>query len=415
METIVRDAVMLHLRVNNLLASQQHGFVPRKACNTNLIETVDIVTALMAEKKPVDMVFIDFSKAFDRVPHKRLVQKLKSLGIADQLVSWIEAFLMNREQRVVLGNNVSSWVSVTSGVPQGSVLGPTLFAAYVNDLPSLLSNVNKLYADDLKIIAKVESKEDVLDLQSDLNIVSEWCQTWLMDPNTKKCGVMNIGKNNEVGSIRSYTLLNMDGVPEPIRHTREERDLGIIMTPDFKFGAQAAHAVSKANRVFGLLKRTFLSRDVELWTSLYRTYVRPHLEFAVSAWNPYLRRDVAILEKVQRRVTRLPTALRSVQYDERLERMGLTTLESRRVRGDLIELFKIIRGEDDISWYNEPVWSVPRETKRCQLRREIVSSCLQRHNFFTNRTANAWNALPNEIVESESVDVFKSKLDKFYS
>jgi ribonuclease P/MRP protein subunit RPP40 len=261
---------------------------------------------------------------------------------------------------------VSNWVYATSGVPQWSVLGPTLFAAYVNDLPRQLSNVSKLYADDLKIIAKFDSKENVLGLQSDLDTVSEWCRIWLMNHNTKKCGVMNIGRNKEVGSIRSYTLLNSEGNRVTIRPTKEERD--------FKFGAQAAHAASKANRILGMLKRTFLSRDVELWTSLYRTYIRPQLEFAVSAWNLYRRRDVACLEKVQRRVTRLPTSLRGVQYEERLARMGLTTLETICVRGDLIELFKIVRGEDDISWHNELMWSQPRESKRCKLRREIVSS-----------------------------------------
>ena len=103
-----------------------------------------------------------------------------------------------------------------------------------------------------------------------------------MNPNTKKCAVMNIGRNKEVGSIRSYTLLNSEGNRVTIRQTKEERDLGIILTPDFKFGAQASHAASKANRILGMLKRTFLSRDVELWTSLYRTYIRPQLEFAVS-------------------------------------------------------------------------------------------------------------------------------------
>ena len=214
--------------------------------------------------------------------------------------------------------------------------------------------------------------------------------------------------------LDQLSLLNSEGNRVTIRPTKEERDLGIILTPDFKFGAQAAHAASKANRILGMLKRTFLSRDVELWTSLYRTYIRPQLEFAVSAWNPYRRRDVSCLEKVQRRVTRLPTSLRGVQYEERLARMGLTTLETRRVRGDLIELFKIVRGEDDISWHNELMWSQPRESKRCKLRREIVSSCLQRHNFFSNRISNAWNALPNGIVESESVNVFKSKIDKVY-
>lgn len=411
MESIVKNAIMLHLISNNLMAPEQHGFVPGKACNSNLLETADIVTAAIADKSPVDMVFVDFSKAFDKVPHERLVHKLVLLGIEEPLVSWIRSFLHGREQRVVLGEHQSKWVSVTSGVPQGSVLGPTLFAAYINDLPSLLKNTCRLYADDLKLIARVSSQDDVRRLQLDLDTLSIWCSNWLMVPNIDKCGVMCIGSNSTIGMFRHYTLLNKNARPVEIRHTREERDLGVILTPDFKFSAQAAYASSKANRVFGMLKRTFLSRDAELWACLYRTYIRPQLEFAVSAWNPFLRRDTTVLEKVQRRVTKIPYALRELEYNDRLTRMGLTTLERRRTRGDLIEMYKISRGMSRIVWHKAPLWSSARESKRSQLRREIVSS-LPRHNFFINRIANAWNTLPNDVIESESIEVFKSSLDK---
>jgi hypothetical protein len=404
---------LIHLYSNNLLAPQQHGFVPRKAFNTNLLETVDLVTTLMSERKPIDIVFIDFAKAFDKVPHGRLILKLRGLGIREPLIGWLEAFLRGREQRVVMGDYVAEWVDVLSGVAQGSVLGPTLFAAFVNDLPSGLSCTCKLYADDLKIIARVESEMDIRSLQADLDALSTWCTTWLMEPNIEKCKVMSIGSNKDIGSERSYSIRRKDGVAVTLSHTEEERDLGIVLTPDFKFSVQASRAASKANAILGMLRHTFLSRDVETWASLYRTYIRPHLEFANSAWRPFLRRDIVALEKVQQRVTRLPKSLKGFDYNARLERMGLTTLETRRKRGDLIQMFKITRGADIVAWNRKPLWSQPRETKRSQLRREIVSSCQQRHHFFINRIANDWNKLPDEIVESGSVEVFKCKLDKF--
>lgn len=239
-----------------------------------------------------------------------------------------------------------------------------------------------------------------------------WCNNWLMEPNIGKCGVMNIGSNLTVDKRRSYTLTDKNGHHVPLRHTSEERDLGIILTPDFKFSTQAAHASSKANRVLGMMKRTFLSRDVELWACLYREYVRPQLEFAVSAWNPFLRRDVKAIEKVQRRATKIPLALRDLNYTERLERMGLTSLETRRIRGDLIEMFKATKGASIINWHKPPTWSTARGARRSQLRREVVTACNVRHNFFTNRTANKWNNLPKEVVECESIELFKSKLDK---
>ena len=128
--------------------------------------------------------------------------------------------------------------------------------------------------------------------------------------------------------------------------TNEEPDLGIILTPDFKFSTQAARSASKATSMLGMLKHTFISRDIEIWASLHRTYIRPHLEFAVSAWSPFLKRDILTLEKVQRRVTRLPKPLKGVDYNARLDRMNLATLESRRCRGDLIQIYKIQRGAD---------------------------------------------------------------------
>ena len=236
-----------------------------------------------------------------------------------------------------------------------------------------------------------------------------------MEPNITKCKVMNIGSIKTVGDVRSYSLQSSSGESFKLTHTIEERDLGVILTPDFKFSTQVSRAASKSISILSMLKHTFLSRDVETWATLYRTYIRPHLEFAVSAWSPFLRRDILALEKVQRRVTRLPKPLKGVDYRTRLERMNLTSLELRRQRGDLIKMFKIVRGADKVEWHREPLWSERREPKRCQLRREIVSSCQQRHNFFFNRIAKQWNELPDEVVESATVEVFKSKLDDLLS
>lgn len=196
---------------------------------------------------------------------------------------------------------------------------------------------------------------------------------------------MNIGGNEAVGWKRRFTLPNKEGERIPSTHTDEEGELGIILTPDFKFCAQSAHAASKANSILSMFKRAFVSRDTVLWSTLYRTYVSPHLEFAISGWNPFLKRDIDNLEKVQRRATRIPTSLRGVQYEERLDRLKLTTLKTRRLRGDLIQMFKIIKKTDVVMWHRNPTWTLPRYLRRSQIRREIVTSCQQRFNFFHNR------------------------------
>jgi hypothetical protein len=175
MESVIRDVMVDYLVDNNLLSTKQHGFVRNRACVTNLPETIDILTTALSNKIPTDVVFVDFSKAFDLVPHKRLLLKLKSYGFTGKLLEWIKSFLYKRRQRVVLGDFVSAWLEVLSGVPQGSVLGPILFIIFINELAESIKNPCKLYADDTKIIASVESPTDAETLQADINYVVSWC------------------------------------------------------------------------------------------------------------------------------------------------------------------------------------------------------------------------------------------------
>ena len=413
METIIRDSLLFHLVESQLISKQQHGFVPKKSCTTNLLETIDFVTLNMSKKRPVDIVFLDFSKAFDKVSHRSLLYKLEAYGIQGRALTWIKAFLSKRRQRVILGNSFSEWSDVLSGVPQGSVLGPLLFVIFVKDLTNVIKNTCKLYADDCKLLAPVRDAHDAASLQSDIHAVQKWCKDWMMELNIGKCRVMHCGNRNPKNAYIFADSTNSTSFPLEV--TYRERDLGIIITPDMKWGDQVANAVGKASRALGVLKKTFKSRDPKLWKKLYATHIRSHLEFGVAAWNPYQRGDIALLERAQRRVTRVPYKFRGLTYEDRCKRLGLTSLEKRRIRGDLIQQFKISKGIESLSFElpsNDFLREIaPRGGKRSRLRREIVKSCNQRHNFFTNRIVNIWNELPDNIITATSTNGFKNRLD----
>ncbi len=314
---------------------------------------------------------------------------------------------------MVLGGVSSGWEKVSSGVPQGSVLGPLLFVIFINDLPDLLELPAKLYADDSKLMCEIRKNkvaEDASRLQKDIDSIVDWCGRWKMVLNISKCKVMHIGFKNP---RTLYYMKDSNGQTHALEKTDLERDLGVYISSNLKSRGQVNQAVSKADSVLGVLKRTFMFRGADMWKRLYITYVRPHLEFAVSVWNPHLKGDIAKIEAVQRRATKVAHSMRGLDYNERLERLDLTTLELRRTRGDLIQLYKIFRGIDKVNWVREPCLGHPRAGERGKFVLENAKGCSQRENFFLKRTLEKWNGLPDHIVESSSVNAFKASLDNY--
>ena len=193
----------------------------------------------------MDVLYTDFSKAFDKVSHRKLLHKLKAYGVQGKMLSWIEAFLSGRKQCVVMGEVESDWEEVTSSVPQGSVLGPFLFVVYINDLPDCLNNVCQMYADDNKVIAVNKLGTDN-GLQEDINNTVEWCRVWSMCLNGPKCKVMHFGKNNP----KKVYVINQNGVEITLEATEVEKDLGVMVTMDGKCSAQGELDFGKTEKNF---------------------------------------------------------------------------------------------------------------------------------------------------------------------
>ena len=342
LESIIRDH-MLNYFNNTVITEFQHGFVRGRSCLTNLLEVFEHWTSSMDEGYGVDVIYLDYRKAFDTVPHKRLLMKLKMLGIRGNVLKCIANFLQNRMMRVIVNGECSDWVYVLSGIPQGSVLGPLLFLIFVNDLPDWIKTNIRMFADDTKIWTKIVTEEDVAKLQDDLNSLCEWSRKWLLQFNPEKCVVMHIGHNMD-----SRYYLSQGGQNCELKSVTEEKDLGVLATSKLKVSQQCVQAACKASKVVGMIRRQFPVLDKHSFMILYKGFVRPHLEYAIQAWSPYLRKDIECLERVQRKATKLVQGLKKLSYVERLERLHLTTLEKRRLRGDLIETYKLLTGRENI-------------------------------------------------------------------
>lgn len=324
---------------------------------------------------------------------------------------------------MVLGTTVSSWKSVASGVPQGSVLGPLLFLVYVNDLLDCVGEFGRLFADDSKIVSIIKDMACAVRLQRGIDAISDWTRLWLMRLNAKKCVIMHFGRKN---SRAGYTVEDVNtGERVDLTKSDCERDLGVFISCDLRWRNHIDEIVARANRVLGMLVRSFACRDVEPWKLLYVSLVRPHLEYASVVWSPHLKGDVSALEKVQERATRIPTALRNLPYEERLKAWGLTSLEVRRSRGDLIQLYKNINGLDTIEWHTGPQFAPIGPTRSSTrndlcLRREAFASRTRndhghfvsvRHEFFLNRVVEHWNRLSNYVIHAPSLNSFKARID----
>ena len=286
MEHILHSQVMQHLDHHNILSDSQHGFRKKRSCESQLILTIQDLASSLEDGEQIDAVLLDFSKAFDKVPHQRLLLKLQHYGIRGHLLSWIESFLTGRSQKVLVEGKSSSSVPVASGVPQGTVLGPMLFLLYINDLPDNVSSTTRLFADDSLLYRRISTEEDRRILQEDLSRLEAWEKDWQMSFNPIKCEVIRICKRrNQITG--SYTIHG-----QQLATVKSGKYLGVILTDNLSWNAHVDQATKKANNSLAFLRRNLYSCPIHTKVQSYQTLVRPILEYASSAWDPYTRQKI---------------------------------------------------------------------------------------------------------------------------
>ena len=335
-EHIVCKHILGHLEDHEILTDLQHGFRSGRSCETQLITTFhDIASAYNKKGSQIDIAVLDFSKAFDTVPHDGLLSKLKHYGIDDKIWLWISNFL---KQRVVVDGIQSDLVTVDSGVPQGTVLGPILFLLHINDLPSVISSKVRLFADDCLVYREIKNRQDQIALQKDLNLLENWGSKWGMRFNAAKCNIMRMSRKQTPIS----TQYELSG--QVLEEVKDAKYLGVTVSDDLEWTKHINAITTKANSKLSFLRRNLKGCPEKLRETAYFALVRSFLEYSATVWHPHQKYNSDKLEMVQRRAARFVKG-RYGMYEsvtQMLEELTWVPLSKRRENACLILFYKII-------------------------------------------------------------------------
>jgi Reverse transcriptase (RNA-dependent DNA polymerase) len=403
----------LYRHCSQHICSPQHGFLNGRSTTTNLCIYADDLAKNLNDHKQVDSIYTDFSKAFDSVNHVLLLHKLQSFGIVGNMYKLLESYLFERRQSIALNGAMSKEVNVTSGVPQGSVLGPLLFVLFVNDIPDVIQNSECLmYADDLKIYLPISKKEDCDLLQDDLDALIEWCQRWQLFLNAKKCKAMTFTlKKSTVEHV--YLLKNV-----ALARVEEIKDLGVIFSSNLSFKSHVKYVCAKSFKMLGFLKRNCTDFSLRTNQLLYLALVRPNMEYASVVWNPYQSNQIMALERVQQRFIKWMCFRKNIEfhrcdYELMCSQRNISTLKQRRKKIDATFLFKVLSNDIDSSILLSRInILVPVKATR---RNTLFKTHDSRINCYKHACTNRIMYTYNSIFESTKLnfDIFSETLQKF--
>ena len=402
MEHILVSNIMTHLEDNNILKDNQHGFRKKRSCETQLLELTNHLTSSLEKGIQTDLIVLDFAKAFDKVNHSLLVYKLRHYGIRGAVKNWIEDFLSQREQAVVVDGAQSSSIPVASGVPQGSVLGPCLFLMYINDLPEAVDSTSRLFADDTGVHRDILEESDGIILQQDLDALNTWEERWDMSFHPVKCLVLRHTRSKKpIETIYKLHGQVLSIVPSTVY-------LGLTIQDDGEWKKHIDNIESKGNQLLGFLRRNMRIDNKQAKQEAYKMLIRQPIEYGAVIWDPYHKTDIEKLERIQRRAARFVQGdfKQTSSVTAMINSLRWPSLEERRQELRINYLIKIITSKVAVKKdLLVPATSRPRRTHNCQLKL-ISSSKDYRKNSFFPRTIRDWNALPTDSIPKDVLSFF---------
>ena len=406
LEHVVTSALMTHLEENNILRPEQHGFRKSRSCETQLLDFCEELNENLEKGRQSDIVIMDFAKAFDKVNHSLLIHKLQHYGVIGNINQWLNSFLSGRRQAVIVNGTTSEFVSVRSGVPQGSVVGPALFLAYINDLPEQLTSLTRLFADDTAVYRLSASENDQSQLQEDLRRLEVWEKSWDMEFHPGKCTTLPVTRSatpkNTEYQLHGHTLATVNSA----------KYLGVTLTRDLSWDTHINNICQKANKTLGFLRRNLKISSSKIKETAYKTFVRPILEYACTVWDPSGQNNINRLEAVQRRAARFVVNRyhNTSSVSCMIDKLQWPSLKHRRKVARLTMLRKILDEEAAFSMKN--IKAAPPRRRRGHSRQLVQIQCrtdYRKYSFLPN-TIREWNCLPSSAVEAATLDSFKSRV-----
>lgn len=406
---------VLSWHIKQQISPEQHGFIKTRSTTTNLTSFVEDLAEGVDKGHSIDVIYTDFSKAFDRVSHIMLLDKLAALGIANVFLKWWCSYLIDRKSVVVIGGHNSEPFTAHSGVPQGSHFGPLLFNIFINDIGSCFQNTKfYMFADDLKFFRRVDTDEDRILLQNDLNNLALWCTLNTISLNTSKCCKIRFTRKKIESPTTTYYINN-----EPLYETDHVRDLGVVLDNKLRFNLHIDHIVKKGFKALGFVLRN--CRDFKKPATkikIYTALVRSGLEYCSVVWNPHYDIYKKRLESIQKRFLwhlsyscNLAKSLPS--YEDRLRHFCLKSLENRRKQLDYMFLYKLINGYTDASHLLSQInIAVPRRMPRSLKYKPFFAKPARSnlgHHSPLNRMLRSYNDIHNLSLETSLLNNVRFK------